>query len=194
MPTLPALPFRGLYRRITGQTRRIWVGNGRAHIEHRPAAPDARDALSRQVVAALEGRDGVRSAAFNSFVQRVVVAFDDAAVSVDDLVEVVERVEAAVGLAHVPFPPERPDHPGDGEPLLREVVQLLSNVVGLGGTVYGRVRALVPGPVPHDLSWPITIAENVPQVRRRSNGTSAPAPPIWPSGSATACCGGSPWA
>lgn len=175
-PRVTALPLpslRAVSRRVlTGRVRRSWRGNGRAHIEHRPVPAEAQERFADEVTATLMARDGVRAVTVNAWVRRVVVSHDEGRVRCEELVRCIEAAEAAVGVGHVPFPADAADHPGDVEPLLREAVQVLSDVAGLGGAVYGRLREMAPGRGPADLSSLMTLLENVPQLRQSIERTA----------------------
>jgi cation-transporting P-type ATPase I len=158
-------PISALVSRVTGRTRRVWATEGRAHLEYRrPALDDHADYLAR-LVAALEEVDEVHSAVVNPFVDRVIVSYHDLWVTPEDLVEVIEGVEGAFGLLDDEFPRDRPDHPGDIEPVQKELLQLASTLTGLGTTVIGRLRIRRQALWPSDLSWALTLLDNVPQLR-----------------------------
>ncbi len=70
-----------------------------------------------QVVGDLEG---VRWAAVNQATGRLVFGYDEGSIGLDALVETVEDAEIACGLTDEGFPPDRPEHPGDVEPLRRQ--------------------------------------------------------------------------
>jgi cation-transporting P-type ATPase I len=158
-------PVGSLLGRVTGRSRRVWSTEGRAHLEYRCAAPEHVEAFLARLVADLEAVEDVHSAVVNPFVDRVVVSYHDLWVTPEDLVEVIEAVEADYGLLDHEFPRDRPDLPGDLEPVQRELLQLASTVAGLGTTVVGRFRLRRQATWPSDLSWLLTLLDNVPQLR-----------------------------
>src|SRR5215213_1397533 len=103
---------------LARRTRRVWADSGHAHVEI--AAPPAeesaevRSALRRH----LQRLEGVQWATVNDVVGRVLVAFDERRVGVEDVVGVVTAVEQARGGRQV-FP-QHEDHPADLEPLRSE--------------------------------------------------------------------------
>lgn len=141
------------------------MGTERAHVEHRPIPSERLDEFVDAVSSALRTCDGVRGVTVNPWVRRVIVAHPGHEVPLDELAACVEQGERAVGIADTPFPRDGPDHPADLEPVLQEVTQVLSDVAGLGGAVYGRLREMAPGRGPADLSSVLTLLENVPQLR-----------------------------
>ncbi|MGY1679093.1 HAD-IC family P-type ATPase [Geodermatophilus sp. SYSU D01176] len=97
-------------------TRRVWADRGRVQVElvapDAQEAPEVRSALRRH----LERLEGVEWATVNDVVGRVLVAFDERRVTVEDLVGTVTAIEKARGGQGL-FP-AREDHPADLEPLL----------------------------------------------------------------------------
>jgi cation-transporting P-type ATPase I len=158
-------PLRPLVDRVAGRTRRTWATEGRAHLEYRCPDPSELAPFVARLVAELEAVDDVDSALVNPFVDRVIVSYDDLWVTPEELAAVIESVEAAFGLLDREFPRDRPDHPGDIEPAQRELVQLASTIAGLGTTVIGRLRIRRQASWPSDLSWLLTLLDNVPQLR-----------------------------
>ena len=157
---IPASPGRRLRRR--------WVGNGRAHIEvkgvHRPEnAP-----VARQVEVALARLKGVDWAEVNAVAGRVVVAFDSDQVGVDDLVEVIEAVEADHELADERFPHDQPELPSDIEPLQRQMYAIGADVGGIGLALAGRfVRA---NPLIGEVASLVSLVDATPALRRPIEG------------------------
>ncbi len=143
--------------------RRVWAGSGKAHIEVRGVHRAGTEALARDVERALHAAEGVQWAQVNALTGRVVVAFDPDGPSVDDLVDVVEGVEEAHEVQEERFPRERPEHPGDVEPLRRQAVAIGADVVALGGSVFGQVLRAAPFPV--ELGSLVALVENEPRVR-----------------------------
>lgn len=161
----PLAPLRRVLDRAAGRTRRTWAGDGRYHVEYRRVDAVHAVDLARRVREVVAVHEGVLWVEVNPFVHRVVVGVDPDRIDLADLVALVERVEAEFGVSAHPFPPDRPDHPADLEPALRELVQLLSDLVGVTTTIYGQARRMAPLRAPVDVSWLLTLLENVPQLR-----------------------------
>ena len=144
--------------------RRSWVGNGRAHIDVRGIhRPEAQPWLG-EIESRLEQLRGVDWAEVNAVTGRVVVAFDQDAVDVGDLVDVVESVEEAHDVQGERFPADRPDHPGDRGPLHRNLVAFGADVVGLGLSGVGQ---LVPfAPLPVEAAAVVSAIDADPRLRR----------------------------
>jgi cation-transporting ATPase I len=143
--------------------RRVWAGRGKAHIEVRGVHRAGMEALARDVERALHAAEGVHWAQVNAVTGRVVVAFDPDGPSVDDLVGIVEGVEEAHDVEDERFPRERPEHPGDVEPLRRQAVAIGADVVALGGSLFGQFLRAAPFPV--ELGSLVSLVENEPRVR-----------------------------
>ena len=119
----------------------------------------------RRVERALESVEGVDWARVNPVIGRVVVVFDpDDGPSVDDLVDIVDGVEVAGQLADERFPHDRPEHPGDIEPLRRNAIAIGADVLGLGVSTFGQLLRL--GPFPVEIAAVVALAENEPRVRQ----------------------------
>lgn len=144
--------------------RRSWVGEGRAHIEVRGAHKAGNEPLVRHLEAALHAVKGVQWAQVNMVAGRVLVVFDPAGVSLDDLVDVIDGAEDEYELSDERFPHDRPEHPGDSEPIRRNAVTLCADVFGLGLGVFGQMLRLTP--LPSEVALVAVIAENEPRIRQ----------------------------
>ncbi len=144
--------------------RRTWVGNGRAHIEVRAVDRPDGQSLARQVERDLEALEGVDWAEVNAVLGRVVVAFDEDATTLDGLEATVGAAEEAHGVQEERFPRDRPPHPGDSEPLVRNLTALGADTLGLGVSVFGQLLRATP--IPGELASVIALADSQPRVRR----------------------------
>ncbi|TQM43830.1 HAD-IC family P-type ATPase [Pseudonocardia cypriaca] len=117
--------------------RRVWVDGGHAHVElAEPAVaddPEVRRTLRRR----LERLEGVEWATVNDVVGRVLVAFDQRRVRVEDVVGVVSSIEQARGGR--PVFPRHDEHPGDLEPLLAALVAAAIDTAAIGVAFAGKV-------------------------------------------------------
>ena len=144
--------------------RRVWVGDGRAHIEVRAVHRPGHEDVARHLEHVLQDVEGVHWAQVNAVVGRVVVMFDPDGPSLDDLLDVVDGVEEAHDISNERFPHDRPEHPGDIEPIRRNAIALGADVLGLGASVLGQLLRVVPFPV--EIVSLVSLAENEPRVRR----------------------------
>lgn len=130
--------------------RRVHVVNGRAHVELRALSPRQYDLFVERLREALCFLEGTRWVEANPNLGRVVVAVDERVCSVSALLRVVDRVETELGLETLPFPAERPEHPGDVEPIVRCLIELGGDVAGVALAVAGRVARLPTLPLEID--------------------------------------------
>ena len=143
--------------------RRSWVGDGRAHIEVRGVNDPKRKILARDVERALHAVEGVQWAQVNAVAGRVVVAFDPDGPSPEDLIEVIEGVEEVHQVHKERFSHERPEHPGDIEPIRRQAIAIGADVVALGSGLFGQLLRVTP--IPAELGSLVALAENEPRFR-----------------------------
>ena len=143
--------------------RRSWVGDGKAHIEVRGVNDPKRKILARDVERALHAVEGVEWAQVNAVAGRVVVAFDPDGPSPEDLIEVIERVEELHEVHKERFSHERPEHPGDIEPVRRQAIAIGADVVALGSGLFGQLLRVTP--IPAELGSLVALAENEPRFR-----------------------------
>ncbi|MBV8386511.1 MAG: HAD-IC family P-type ATPase [Acidimicrobiia bacterium] len=105
------------------------------------------DGLVRDLKAALNALQHVDWVHVNRVTGRILVAFDDGEIDADDIIEIVESLEDDHGVGDELFPNDRAALPGDLEPIVRDAVALVADVVAvaLGGA--GRLARLTPVPI-----------------------------------------------
>ncbi|WP_158850162.1 cation-translocating P-type ATPase [Saccharothrix deserti] len=151
--------------RPTGPDRRVWTSGDRTHIEvrglRRPGSEDAAGILCQRLTAL----PGVRSAAANGVLGRVVVGHDPAVLDSEALTALVAEIERELGL-HLDEPPSSATHPGDMDsPRFREVAALGIDLVGFGYAVLGRV--LPVGGLPPLIPALIGVVDTAPRLRAK---------------------------
>jgi cation-transporting ATPase I len=146
------------------RSRHYWVGHGRAHIEVKGVCRPENAGLARQVEDELARLEAVDWAEVNAIVGRVVVAFDDDKISVDELIEVIEGVEEAHGLAAERFTQDRPEHPADGESLRRQAYAIGAEIGGIGLSLAG--RAVSASPLVAEAASIVSLVDATPALRR----------------------------
>jgi cation-transporting ATPase I len=151
--------------------RRVATYGERAHIELK-ALDSARLArFESRLRATLTALGGVAWMEVNATTGRVVVAFDPAARSVDELLVAVELVEALCGAGDAGFPDDRPEHPGDIEPLLRALIAVGADVVGVGAAIVGRLVRVPVLPLEIDFLAALALLDATPRLREAVVGT-----------------------
>lgn len=146
--------------------RRTWHRDDHLHIELRELDDEAAARFRRRLVEELVDVDGVRGAEVHAALGRVVVERGEHSLDAD-LVEVVERVEAGLGVADAPLGVDRPDHPVDLEPIVRSILTLGADATGFWLAVVGRVLRFPRLTVEIDTAAALAVADNIPAVRRR---------------------------
>jgi cation-transporting ATPase I len=141
----------------------MWASEGRAHIEVRAVHRSGCDELVKDLESALKAIEGVDWAQVNPVLGRVVVVFDPEGPSLDDIVDVIEGIEAAHEVGDERFPHERPEHPGDLEPLRRDLIGLGADVAGLGASVFGQLLRATPFPI--ELASLVSLVDTEPHLR-----------------------------
>jgi cation-transporting ATPase I len=144
--------------------RRYWFGDGKAHIEVRAARRHGSERFARELEGALARVRGVHWAQVNAVVGRVVVAFDGEAVDSSAIMAAIEGVEEAHELEDDRFGYDRPDFPGDIEPVHRAIVGLVADAVGLVAGIAGSVLDLPS--LPEEAAALVSVAESQPRIRR----------------------------
>ena len=141
--------------------RRSWEGSQRVHIEVRGLNGPEGAGVAEAVERALTEVPGVDWAHTDLVLHRVVAAGAD--LSREQLVEVIEAVEAVYGVSTSRFPLDASEHPGDREPLVRHALALGADVAGLGLGIVGRVLRATPLPV--EAASVVTLVDNEPRIR-----------------------------
>ena len=144
--------------------RRSWASDGKAHIEVRAARRPGSEHFADELKAALENVKGVHWAEVNAVLGRVVVAFDGDAIEPSDLLETVDGVEEAHELGEERFGFDRPDFPGDLEPIERAIVGLVADALGIGAGIAGSVLGLAS--LPAEVASLVALVDSQPRLRR----------------------------
>jgi cation-transporting ATPase I len=160
------------------------VGNGRAHIEVRGLDGPHRDDVMRRLATRLREHPHVSEVAALHALARIVVTLATDEADLESIIDVVEDVEAEVGVHDQTF--ATADHPGDVEVLTRQLLAAGADVAALG---YGVTSRLLRVPaLPAEPVLLFNLVDTVPRVRgllERGIGTG-PADLVLALGSATA--------
>lgn len=150
-------PWGGRRHRRVAQRGRL------AHLEVRGLdGPHAR-AVRAAVVDALAALPAVLRAWVNAPLGRVVVELADDDVDLGDVIGVVAQVEESVGVHHDRFPLDRPHHPADLGPIVRDAVAAAATVVAVGAGAAGRL-ARFPR-LPAEVGGLVSLVESQPRLR-----------------------------
>ncbi|MEQ7129105.1 hypothetical protein ABN034_31840 [Actinopolymorpha sp. B11F2] len=157
LPPLPALPARR-----NRDSRRWWVRRGRAHIEVRGLHRIDAEALVSDLETALRKVAGVDWAAVNAVLGRVVVDLAGGDVPIEALVATIDAVEDRHQMSDERFL-ERPEHPGDVEPLQRQLIMLGADLAGLSVSVAGKIARSAR--LPLEIAALVPLVEHTPRLR-----------------------------
>ncbi|WP_051450670.1 cation-translocating P-type ATPase [Actinospica robiniae] len=166
-PVLAAMADVGAGRHV----RRVWTRSGHAHVEvrglsgrgarHQKVAGDVTEALGRL--------EGVHWAQVNSVTRQVLLAFNEDAIGLDQIVSVIESVEEQHGTDDGEFAAAgtevTPEHPADDTPIAVTAVALATDLAGLA--LAGAGRMMHVGLLPRSARLPLLIANTHPWARRR---------------------------
>jgi cation-transporting P-type ATPase I len=143
--------------------RRIWVSDERAHVEVRGLEQPDGDRVAAAIRARLERLDNISWVCAPGPLGRVVVTAENGVLDTEAVLCALAEVEQAYGVHRQPFPIGYPEHPGDLQPLQREIFALAADVAAVGFTVVGRLAQFTPVPV-EVVSFG-SIIDSVPRLR-----------------------------
>jgi cation-transporting ATPase I len=152
-----------LWGRPFAPRRRVQVSDGRAVVEVRGLHRPGTEAIADEVERALTRLRGVHWAEVNAVLGQVVLALDDEA-DAEDIVAVLDGIEAASDLHRDRSPFDRADHPGDTAALHRQLAALAGDA---GAIVLGATgRAAGFGGIPGPVGAVVALVEATPRLRR----------------------------
>jgi cation-transporting ATPase I len=97
---------------------------------------------------------------------RVVVAFDEDATSLEELVDIVEAVEEELEIHRTPFEVEQPDDPGDVAPVLRGIAELSGDALAAVFSLASRFTPVRALPAALDPALLTSLLAYTPRLRR----------------------------
>lgn len=143
--------------------RRMWCGDGEAHLEVRGLAGADGEVLGDEITEDLGRLKGVHWAELNTVTQQVLVSFDKDHVDLDTVLGTIEAVEEEHGAQAQPFSRSKPEIPGDPSAEYSATVALAS---GLAGVVLATAGRLSLRALPHQaIRLPVVLAESQPRLR-----------------------------
>ncbi len=128
---------------FTHRDRRVWGTQGRVHVEMRRIEHDEVREFRARLHEVVREHPRIQWVEVLPTVRRIIVAFETGAYTVEEVVALVEEAERAARLQAAPFGDDRREHPADGEPALRALVELTGDAWGL---VVGAGLKLTPLP------------------------------------------------
>lgn len=164
MQVFNQFPRRWL-QNIFHQKRRVFVNQGRVHLELRDIGAEPLQQLEKYFTQQVRALDGVYWITYNQALHRFVISIQPERVEVSLLKSLLDQCERALELQRHPFR-KHFQYPGDNEPIVRSLIELGADVTGLGLGIglrflaRGRVAAWM------DVSAFLTTVENVEPLRR----------------------------
>ena len=146
--------------------RRLWSKPGKLHVELPHLDEEEYDDYTWTLRSELEAVDGVIWARANGATGRMIVAWDEARGDKQAILDVVEDIEDRYSFDDGEYHQERPDHPGDDEPIVRGIASVASAFVGAGAGVLMKILRRKPGRHPFDFAAMMSVVDNVPHIRQ----------------------------
>jgi cation-transporting P-type ATPase I len=160
VPLLRIASLGYLIERVTGRDRRTWIRDGRAHVEYRDVPEEILPEYLRLLSKRLLQHQDIEDVELLPATGRLLVRYDDLWMSEDQLEALFDEIEADLGVDEVAFSDDRADHPGDVQPLLRDVIHLGADTAAIGTAAVGMLLRWVPRPRIVDLGWVVSASEN----------------------------------
>ncbi len=149
---------------IFHQKRRIYINQGRMHLELRDLQQEQLQQLEKYYTQQVKALQGVYWIVYNQTLHRFVISFQPERVETGLLKSLLDQCERALGLQHQPFR-KHFQYPGDNEPIARSLIELCADVAGLGLGVGLRMVSQRRAAAWMELSAFLTTLENVETLR-----------------------------
>lgn len=160
----PADFFALLNKHFNARTRRVWMGQGRAHVELRLGDSPELVAVAEQLQREVERHVDLRWAEVHQATGRAVLAFRAGAFSEEDLVSIVTEAELRAGMARAAF--DFGDHPADIEPGEKLLVELVVEALGLLCATGLRLSFIPRSRLAGTTIGALTVVRALPRLRR----------------------------
>lgn len=146
--------------------RRVRVASGRrVHVELRDVAPQDFQIYAEKIERGLAKLEGVEWVRINGHLARAVVSYRSGLIAPRHIVGLIEGIEAHLGLCEAPFSGERPEHPGDAEPVTRKFVDMAANAVSVGVGLAMKAGVFPRTRLTSNLAAVLTVIDNTPRYR-----------------------------
>jgi cation-transporting ATPase I len=151
---------------LSPRARRSWVGRTRAHIELRDLSQSELQLFAERVRAAFGELVRIRGVELNAPLRRLIVAFDDDAYTLSELLAVVEAAERAAGVDNARFKDEMWEHPGDTETIERLLLGLCADALGAATALSLKFSPLPASRIGGTLGSLFSIAQTTSRLRK----------------------------
>jgi cation-transporting P-type ATPase I len=151
---------------LSARARRSWVGRTRAHIELRDLSRSELTLFADCVKPAFAQLPRVQSVELNAALRRLIVAFDDDAYTLAELLDVVEQAERTAGVENARFKDEMWEHPADAENIERLLVGLCADALGAATALGLKFSPLPASRIAGTLGSLFSIAQSTQRLRK----------------------------
>jgi len=151
-------------KHFRARERRIWMGEGRAHIELRSGDSHELHEVGEHLRGHAQKFPELHWAEVHQGTRRAVLAFQVGAFDETALMALVTEAELLAGLANAKF--EGPDHPGDLEPGEVLFLELVAEAVGLVIGTGLKLTFLPHSRLAGALASGLAVVRSVPRLRR----------------------------
>ena len=151
---------------LSARARRSWVGRTRAHIELRDLSQSELTLFADCVKPAFTELTRVRSVELNAALGRLIVAFDDDAYTLAELLDVVEQAERTAGVENARFKDVMWEHPADSESIERLLVGLCADALGAAAGLGLKFSPLPASRIAGTLGSLFSIAQSTQRLRK----------------------------
>lgn len=121
--------FELLRKHFSARQRRVWMGNGRAHVELRHVADEQLRQVADHLASAVDATPDLLWVEVHASTRRAILAYRPGSLSQADIQAIVGEAELKAGLAQALFA-SRP-HPADIEPEEALLIELVADSIGL---------------------------------------------------------------
>lgn len=158
--------FFTLRKLLSPRARRAWIGRTRAHVELRDLSQSELSLFAERLQPAFAELVRVRGVELNAPLRRLIVAFDDDAYTLAELLAVVEQAERAAGVENARFKDEMWEHPADAESVERLLVGLCADALGAVTALGLKLTPLPASRIGGTLGSLLSIAQSTSRLRK----------------------------
>jgi cation-transporting ATPase I len=160
----PARFLALLRKHFAARRRRVWIGNGRAHIELRLGTDEELEQVATHLEATARELDTVRWVEVHAHTRRVVIAFRPGTLSPEELEALVAEAELRAGLGAALFSVAA--HPADIEPAEQLLIELFAEGLGLFVGTGLKLSVIPSSRLAGTLASVLAVVRATPRLRR----------------------------
>ena len=146
----------------------------RVHVELRDLDDGEFAEFAEELATALDRSEGIEGYHVNGLTNRVVVSYRSALKSPEEIILLVEGIEAHCGVDDRSFPGRFGEYPSEAEALYRHWTEASSDLLGAALGVVLKLIERDPRPAEFDLAALVSVIEDSPRLRRRIEKVAGP--------------------